>query len=361
MDFYCEYCKYRTNNSGNYCTHSKTVKHQKNKEKIDAKNKLHNCKLCDGLFVAEIIIDHTLKCAENQTHANTVDKLYGENARLSEAVHKLEDKLNTENIKFNEIIHKLEEKINNLGSENKALNDELKKYLSGDKEYLKTLVDNAGKVVNNTVKYLNKNHPNAPVFKKMSNFSLLEKEKDLFGMVISKYMNKVTYKYLGDVIRNYYIRDNPNEQTVWVSDVARLTYELKVYMDENNNKSKWVKDKKGVTICEEAIIPLLEFVRDVLIRKINILKNGKEYELVRLANELVGLIDNGSLKDEINRYIAPFFQYKLGYDASKNLEYEMDNMSENKSEYEMDKSKNNKDNKSKTKIIKAKKKPKERQ
>jgi hypothetical protein len=303
--YICTYCGYETENSGNFSTHNKTLKHVKNKDSYEEQNKLFSCNTCNGLFRNCELTLHIETCLKNQLNTEMVNKL-------------------------NDTIEKLEVKLNKSELENKSLNEELKKYLSGDKEYLKTLVNGAGEVVNNAVKYLNKRHPNAPVFKKMNNFSLLEKEKDLFGMVISKYMNKVTYKYLGDVIRNYYVTDDPDGQTVWVSDVARLTYELKIYIDETNNKSKWVKDKKGVTICEEAIIPLLEFVRGVLIKKINILKNGKEYDMVRLANELVGLIDNGSLKDEINRYIAPFFQYKLGFEQTNNLEFELDKHIEKK-------------------------------
>jgi hypothetical protein len=332
MDYLCTMCNYETNDLANYHKHKKTIKHLKNKEIADAKDEKEkekntpiSCATCNGLFSKCEIDSHLKKCVKVTVAGELIFRLEDENINLKNEVKLLKNTMTILINEKNELIIRCERAENIIKTDREK--EELILKYSNDKEednkYLKTLVNSAGDVVNNAVKFLTKKYPNAPVFEKMRNFPLLEKEDDMFGMVISKYMNKVTYRYLGDVVVNYYVKENPNDQALWVSDVSRFTYELKRYIDENEdkNKSKWIKDKKGVTVCNEAIIPLLEFVRSILVKNISItMHDPSKLEITRMANELIGLIDNGILKDEINRYIAPFFQVKPD-DMNKKIDY----------------------------------------
>ena len=42
--------------------------------------------------------------------------------------------------------------------------------------------------------------------------------------LVYNYENKNLHKYLGDFIIGHYKKDNPSEQSMWSSDVSRLTY-----------------------------------------------------------------------------------------------------------------------------------------
>ena len=63
---------------------------------------------------------------------------------------------------------------------------------------------------------------------------------------------------LGKAIVEEYKKDDPNDQSMWSSDVSRLTFIVKSVMGKS--KSKWVSDKNGVHFTVEDKVSKLTFL-----------------------------------------------------------------------------------------------------
>lgn len=115
---------------------------------------------------------------------------------------------------------------------------------------------------------------------------------------------KLLYKYLGDIVIKYIKKENPAEQSSWSVDTSRMNYLIK--------DTTWIKDNKGIKMCDKTIKPLLNYILEV----------GREYicsedpDNVNLPDKMIygeamESIRNGSLSMEINKYIAPYFKLNL--------------------------------------------------
>ena len=140
--------------------------------------------------------------------------------------------------------------------------------------------------------------------------------EDEFVSIISyNHTQCCLHQYLGDFIVKYYKKDDPKQQSVWSSDVSRLTYIIKELLD--NKQSIWNHDYKGVKTKSYIINPLLQYIRKILndywVANIDNFKNldvdylNKLFTIFKSIHEIKKEIDSGKLADAIIKYIAPKF------------------------------------------------------
>ena len=121
-----------------------------------------------------------------------------------------------------------------------------------------------------TLSYAIKNFSNAPPIKKLGgkdlNGLLYFKKKKRKGFAlehefIHQYKHKTLHQFLGKLIISEYKPDNPENQGLWSSDLARLTFVIRKPVD---NSATWVVDKKGVNITKLIISPMTFRTKEIL-------------------------------------------------------------------------------------------------
>ena len=110
------------------------------------------------------------------------------------------------------------------------------------------------------------NCPNAPTISKYNNFKFL-KEKDHYKIadsILHKYKHKTLVDYLSKLLIDQYKKDNSSEQSVWNTDVARLSYVIKDSINKKNI-SKWIVDKKGRILSSYTVQPIIDKLKDKMV------------------------------------------------------------------------------------------------
>ncbi len=167
------------------------------------------------------------------------------------------------------------------------------------------------------LKYANEKFRDTTALIPIKNFNInnldFEKEEDkiqLVELLIYYAKKKSLDKLLGDHIVNNYKKENLSEQPFHVTDCSRLNYIVRELIE---NALTWSIDKNGIKICssiikpliKKCITPLLQYQKTLL----DIMNTGdysKQPE-VEIIIIIVMSIDSGSLENEINKYIAPYF------------------------------------------------------
>lgn len=134
-----------------------------------------------------------------------------------------------------------------------------------------------------------------------------------FGVLISTYFNKVTFK----------------QRQVWATDVSRLSFiVMKSTGVGNNDEKEWVTDKSGKKFAGLVISPLFETVKMILEKYIkygeakaeklystyvntNTRECERHMERMKRARELIRDINLNEFEKEILKFIAPFFNFDL--------------------------------------------------
>lgn len=123
-------------------------------------------------------------------------------------------------------------------------------------------------------------------------------------------------QFIGDYLVKEYLNKEPTKQSLWTTDLSRLTY---IISEARKNGNIWSYDKKGVQTKKIIIEPILQYIRNELYNYCQ--KKGgstKAHILKKMiaANTIIQSIDNGELLDKINKYIAPEFSMKTNADLS---------------------------------------------
>lgn len=306
MSYFCEKCKYKTDDKSNYNKHLKSKHHITKLLDITTKeidnsvgsfvNVKYECPNCHKTYSSASSLSR---------HKNKFCK--GNKKEMSKKTNQIIKKQITN--KDDEVIHitksQLEDKlrIKELEAQVSLLN----KYINSDK---------IAKNVNITViKYAQENYPDAPPLSKIDDYSCLEDdESELLESIIKKQKDNLLHKYLGDFIVKYYKKDNQSEQSLWNTDVSRLSYVIKELMI--NNKSVWTKDKEGIKTKEYIIKPLLLYIKNVIENHIDkytdVDQNNYDDMIERFNDGYVLLaikmaVCNGQLSHKIIKYITPYF------------------------------------------------------
>jgi hypothetical protein len=290
MEFKCNDCNYVAKDNSALCHHKKTKKHINNvKNNMDSLNAINY-----------LIKDNNLKIM------------------IIEIINKEKDENNI-----------LKEKINNLENEIK----QLKK--SSSKQVNNYIVNNK---VNNTVNignaqtFLTQNFPDAPALTSSKTHKFIEYDKKNCEEVLWNYEKELHIKYISDILKSEYNKENPEDQALWSSDVSRQSYVIKEQF-KNNNNSRWTVDKEGLKTGDTIITPMLQNLRqqineysEKIGKKINKLKNGSTNEYISLSKQqalcadFVTEIDDGKMEREIIKYMAPHFNIdKLKLKVDKKL------------------------------------------
>lgn len=296
VKYKCDSCNCTFHNKSNYNRHLKSVAHSKSTltvntvNTIDLKKKSeYVCNNCNNKFSCrQSLSRHKLHyCSIKKGNVNTDQDLKEQMAFICNKLEKVEKELS--------------ECKNQLVASSTTNNN-----------------TNCHNTYNISVKnYIQKNYPNAPALKGITDYSkLVYKDFKLMDTLVYNFINKNLHKYLGNFIIGHYKKKNPAEQSLWSSDVSRLTYLVSVLLKDD--KSIWNHDYKGARIKESVVTPLLNYVRDCIdefwenieVKKPNINDlHGIEEQHIYRNNvaKMAELIDNNILCDDILKYIAPFF------------------------------------------------------
>lgn len=167
--------------------------------------------------------------------------------------------------------------------------------------------------------YIMKNYSNAPYIQEFTKFELLKEGNEDYSVaeiVIHKYNYNELCTYIGDIIVGEYKTKNPNQQTLWSSDVNRLAYIIREIT--TNNKAEWFTDKGGIKTAKYIVQPILNHINEDLDKyymdKLEDLDNEECEEsnktLIRnnliVVRNIIKTIKTNQLNDEIVKYIAKF-------------------------------------------------------
>ena len=293
-------CNYSTNDKSNFNKHMKSSTHlpiNKYNHKIVIENPKQYVCDCDKIFT----------CKQHLSR------------------HRLHNCEKTKTNIENQVII-LTNKIENYETINKHLliqNENMSKLLM---EYVKntnsTITNNNNKIINTyniSIKnYLQQNYPNAPALNGITDYSKLKYDTeydDFIDALVYNHNNSYLKKYLGDFIIYNYKKNNPSTQSVWSSDISRLTYIIKELLA--NNESTWNHDYKGIKIKKYIIDPLLKYIKEYIdeywIKNLDLFKTVDIEQLNKFNKTYTTIyqikkdIDGDILGNDIVKYIAPQF------------------------------------------------------
>jgi hypothetical protein len=315
--YYCNYCDYTTNDSGNFSHHKASKKH-----------------------LAQI----------NQLKITEYDKIIQENSELKQ-------KLAEKELELNKILIKQHADITN-NTQNNTQNNNFNI---------------------SALNYVNQHFKDAPVLEKITDFVIngidtndASQHDKFIADVIYYYNKKILHQTIGDHIVRLYKKTDLSQQSFHTTDASRLNYVIRVlendnlinneenndsdseddrynYLNEetmddeqkeffklkkqydkyldmmnkkkdiqlfkknNINNNIWITDKNGYKICQLLIEPTIKQMLTILKNRLKIKPKKKiqnldsELKYHQAINNIIESIDTKKLKNEINKYIAPIF------------------------------------------------------
>jgi len=335
MSYYCEFCEYKTNDSGNYSHHKKSKKHLNIMKFLDSKMSKGNPQYTSSIPESTLtcIPETTVqgrdykceKCNFFSKHKSSYYRhqkkcLFFEKPENSENIDKLKLKLEFAE-KEKEIFKKIEQEKDLIIKEKTEL---LNNFMSNANVLLNKANDNTKitaqaiqTVSMSALKYANEKFKNTPALLPLENFNIMnlsfdniEERSQLVETLVYNAKQKSLDKLLGDHIVKYYKKDNPEEQTFHTTDCSRLNYIVRELIE---NALIWSVDKNGLKICKEIVKPLIKKCINALMEHQKLLlqemNNGNftNQKDVELIIDVIMSIDSGSLENDINKYIAPYF------------------------------------------------------
>ena len=315
MKFNCQICQYETDTKYCYDKHLISMKHQekasKNNLNKDFKQTSENpdepvvytCYYCDITFTrASSLTRHTTICPERENMITNYSK-------------QLQEKDNIIQNKDKELKNKDKNYKNKLKDKNKLISS-----LESEIANLKLMVNNTGSLAKtsmSTLSYIIKNYTNAPAIEPIKNMSLLHIDytNDKFvEQLIYEKKHKTLVNFIGDLIVEIYKKDDSEQQSIWASDISRLTYILR---DMMGGKLDWIVDKKGIKTTKYIIQPILNYINKCALKYINdtdprhtgLTTEQAVAKAIQLnkAMEISNMVDDKMLIDDLLKYIAPHF------------------------------------------------------
>ena len=138
--------------------------------------------------------------------------------------------------------------------------------------------------------------------------------------------DKTLAKKLGKILKYNFKQDDLDLQILWVTDVMRQSFIIKVESSKDPNKVTWIMDKKGEKICEMIITPILNKLYFYTCDYVNYLDkhsiiNAKDNEIYKVMkfqekqNDILKLRENlrhntldNTMSYSVLRSCAPYFQ-----------------------------------------------------
>ncbi|ARF09671.1 hypothetical protein Indivirus_2_50 [Indivirus ILV1] len=311
VHYTCELCSFSSNNKTNYSRHLLTKGHLTKVNENPIKNvttlddtQQHRvkstfiCKYCNNSFArSSSLMRHMDKCSKISVLDEKDDEI--KDIRLQTLENEIK-KIEKETKEKEKIYKKQIKELQN------NFNKQLESY-----EKLLTSVTSPQNVTN--YNYILSNYPNAPALEsKKSYANLLETNiMTLVDLIIMYYEQGRLVTFIGDYLVKEYLNEEPEKQSLWTTDLSRLTYIISEACKKNKNI--WSYDKKGVKTKKIMIEPLLDYIRKELAKYAEDNSNSIEtIMLKKLASiiQIINEIDGNLLIDRINKYISPKFIVK---------------------------------------------------
>lgn len=223
---YCKACEVYIPNKYSFIRHTESKKH------LDMKVKdeevlcvMYKCKFCDKMYKHKFTLTAHLKgCSRNTVEIIT---------QLKEKCEVLEED--------NKILQKdkkvLTEKVE------KITNDYIDVTKSQNRTYETTI---------SLLKLLITKYADAPEIQPPKNICDMMENEEIEKQVMSRFRKGELAQYLGDLIIAEYKKKDQSQQSVWISDVNRLTCVVK--------EKKWKRDPKGVEVIRIIISEVIDKV-----------------------------------------------------------------------------------------------------
>jgi len=304
----CDICNIHTNKKTDYSKHIKTKKHLEKVSKHtnesqtyhkDIVNKnIYKCPFCENTFTRSCNLSrHKKACGAKEDIIKEKDN----------------------EIKDNKLII-LEKEIKKIQKESKEKENFLKKQFEEEKYNYKNQLATYEKMLSSlstpqaitNYTYISNAYPNTPALEGRKSYAnLLEStERTLMEILTMYYKDKRIISFIGDYIIKYYKKKEPKDQSMWSSDIARLTYIISSCAAQGTS---WTYDKKGTQMKKIVIDPALNYIRQYcydFCQNNSKKTTSKILEQMLAANEIIQYIDSGKLADDIVKYIAPEFSVK---------------------------------------------------
>lgn len=294
VKYNCNICKYETDKKTDYSRHNKSKRHLEKVEEKNIESKLNPTRIqheSDNKFVC-------IYCNNKYSTQSNMSKHMKKCANIVV----IEKETAIVNVKAEHMVEKLEL----LEKRNKELEKQLDTY----ETMLKSM--STPQTINN-FNYICNNYPDTPALEGQKSYSnMIESKKlTLMDIISMYYYDKKLVPFLGDYITRLYKKEEPKNQSLWATDISRLTYIISESCKKKGNV--WTYDKKGTRIKKVIIEPALNFIRDNLVAYCQ--DNGGSSDSHTLkymiaANGTIELIDSGDLANDIAKYIAPEFAVK---------------------------------------------------
>ncbi len=332
----CKPCNFETDNKNNYTKHKETEKHIEKNIEIEELQKqnalaeilLFICNYCNKSYsTAGNLVRHDKLCPSKNSIISELKKDYelkimnitNENLVLKKDVKYLNEKIIDLNDKIELITANKDDKIINL-------NDKIE-FITANKNEMKSIINFTGKIAVNAmsaIQYLTHNYsPPAIKLFKPEEYPKIEYIVELLNNDETHFVRDILFQadnanlheYLGNIIVKLYKTDDPEEQSVWNSDVPRLSY---VMREKIGDQELWTADKSGVKISELIIKPFLKYILTLIQKHMMNIQPKFEDSFMQIekSNEEMdkclkirqSIEDNKpNLTYEINKYIAAHF------------------------------------------------------
>jgi hypothetical protein len=318
----CIYCSYATPHKKIYDNHIKSEKHNAKVASYDKDyDREFRCMYCNNIFFMKLskFIAHQNECntetkdtppinKPNEEIPTTRTEIINEFKKLiipvvDEIKQDLSD-LKSTKIDTVQIKKMIREGVDEskLAKTSSALFNTLIKNHSNNPPLLTLSEDCSENLLHDTFK---------PKTKQIVKLSEPKDDKYLLQkQILKSYKNKTYIDDITNLILSQIKTNNINTQSIFISDISRLNYFIKLTVKD------WHTDKKGIKIAEKVINPIMDIISKKL-KEYYFNINEEEYSnLIELREdeihlrELIKEIKDGKLGSQILIKIAPFLQYQ---------------------------------------------------
>lgn len=308
-EYNCDLCDFRSNDRHKYYSHLNTKRHN---DKIFSPNNI--CYYCNKEFTTKY---------SYKRHITSVHHTYKEDGRKK----RKKSKRDKEEKEIDDMI-KIKDK-KGLTELVKVIKKQEKRYDKLQKMYEKELEEKnkqikvMSSVTTTALKYakLYFNEADKLEYKEIKFIGLQTEDKTnnndfkLEKSIINKYYDKKLAEYLGDLIIKQYKTKNKKKQSLWNTDISRLTFIIRECIEKDkNNEIDWITDKQGKKILELIIKPLINHLKDILDKYHRILcdlnydgEPTKKLKEISIIYDIMKDINNDILSQDILKYMASDF------------------------------------------------------
>lgn len=310
-EYNCEICAFNTTRRTDYYIHLNSNKHF---DKIYNSNRV--CYYCKNIYATDATYRRHIK----DVHHTDKEKIKKGKLKKKKDKDIINDKIkskkdkriytNDENYIINrELFNEYRKLVEQQAKQNELLTNELKEKNEQIRvmntvtmtaiNYAKMFYTNAKQLEYKEIKLLNGSKDDDNDYK-------LEKQ------IINYHKDKILDKHLGELIIKQYKTDKEEEQSLWNTDISRLTFIIRECIKKGKKPEiDWITDKKGLKITDKIIKPLTNHVKDIIVkyqfsftdyRNIDNAKLCMEY--LAASKELTHDIETGKLGKDILKYVA---------------------------------------------------------